>query len=472
MSKRFTLSHFEFFSRDTRLRFPFRYGIASMTEVPHQFLRVQIERGGQTQLGLASEGLPPKWFTKNPNTPFADDLVEMRRVLHHAAQLSSEIGRKPVSFFEYWQELSRQHQAWAQAENVPPLLANLGVSLCERAVLDGLCRSLGQPLHTLVRSNWLGVRLGEIYPELEGLEPAVLIPDAPLPRAHLRHTIGLADPLTPADIRDDERVDDGLPQDLQTSIPTYGLRYFKIKLSGRLEIDAERLRALFTVLRTETGDDWHATVDGNEAFPDFATFRRYWEELTVGVNLPGFNRHLLAVEQPVHRDHALGDTANRDLADWPEHPPFIIDESDGAVGDVPRALSLGYVGASHKNCKGIVKGLANAAVLAQRRRQGKPGLLTGEDLCNLGPVALTQDLAMMALLGVEHIERNGHHYYRGLSMWPQHWQDTVLASHADLYTRHPQGFAHLKIASGQIALDSVNASPFGLGPLLDPAACS
>jgi hypothetical protein len=97
------------------------------------------------------------------------------------------------------------------------------------------------------------------------------------------------------------------------------------------------------------------------------------------------------------------------------------------------------------------------------------GLLTGEDLCNLGPVALLQDLAMMALLGIGHIERNGHHYYRGLSMWPQAWQETMLAPHPDLYTRHPQGFARLQITQGQLALDSVNAAPFGLGPLLDPA---
>ena len=34
MTDRFTLSPFEFFVRRTRTRFPFRYGIASMTDVP------------------------------------------------------------------------------------------------------------------------------------------------------------------------------------------------------------------------------------------------------------------------------------------------------------------------------------------------------------------------------------------------------------------------------------------------------
>ncbi len=34
MTEPFTLSPFEFFVRHTRTRFPFRYGIASMTDVP------------------------------------------------------------------------------------------------------------------------------------------------------------------------------------------------------------------------------------------------------------------------------------------------------------------------------------------------------------------------------------------------------------------------------------------------------
>jgi hypothetical protein len=122
------------------------------------------------------------------------------------------------------------------------------------------------------------------------------------------------------------------------------------------------------------------------------------------------------VEQPVHHDLALSDDPGAALRAWPDRPRLIIDESDAAVGDL--ALALGYAGSSHKNCKGIVKGIANACLLEKRRRDGERVVLSGEDLCNLGPVALLQDLAMMALLGIEHVERNGHHYYRGLSLWP------------------------------------------------------
>jgi hypothetical protein len=96
-------------------------------------------------------------------------------------------------------------------------------------------------------------------------------------------------------------------------------------------------------------------------------------------------------------------------------------------------------------------------------------VLTAEDLCNLGPVALLQDLAIVALLGIPHVERNGHHYFRGLSMWPETWQQAALASHGDLYTDHPNGFPCLRIHNGRLNLDSLNAAPFGVQPLFDPS---
>jgi hypothetical protein len=469
MSARFTLGEFEIFTRELRTRFPFRYGIASMTDVPHLFMRVRVTVNGASSDGLTAEGLPPKWFTKNPDTLFQDDLRDMRRVIDHAARLTTEIGRKPVTFFEFWRELSRQQHAWAAGEGFPPLLANLGVSLCERAVLDGLARALGQPVHRLVRDNVFGIRLGEIHPELGAADPRDLLPCTPRIHVHVRHTIGLTDPLAPGEIPANERVDDGLPQDLESSVRAYRLRYFKIKLSGDAARDRDRLRAVTELLERETGGDWYATVDGNENFRTFSAFRDFWQGVVADPALRDFEKHLLVVEQPVHRDHALNEDAASALSSWNERPPLIIDESDGPLAALPRALESGYAGASHKNCKGIVKGLANACLLAHRRAQGRAGVLTGEDLCNLGPIALLQDLAMMALLGIEHVERNGHHYYRGLSMWPKEWQERVRIAQSDVYEDHPQGFVTLRIRDGQLALDSVNAAPFGVQPLLDPA---
>src|SRR4030095_12797863 len=157
MADSFTLSPFEFFVRRTRTRFPFRYGIASMTDVPHLFVRTTVTVAGKSSFGLSAEGLPPKWFTKNPATTFEQDLPEMLEVISHAAKLAEQIAQSPISFFDFWRELNRQQSDWANARQIAPLLANLGVALVERAALDGLCRVAGDPLHRMVAANRLGL---------------------------------------------------------------------------------------------------------------------------------------------------------------------------------------------------------------------------------------------------------------------------------------------------------------------------
>jgi hypothetical protein len=465
----FTVSPFELFVLPTRTRFPFKYGIASMTDVPHLFVRTRVTSGPDASHGLAAEGLPPKWFTKDPTTTFEQDLPVMYDVIQHAVGIAAAITSRPVGFFDFWKELDRQQSAWAGARAIPPLLANLGVSLVERAVLDGVCRIAGQPLHRMIAANRLGLRLGEIYSDLTGIQPADLLPTAPATQCFVRHTVGLADALTAADIPEDERVDDGLPQDVESSIREYGLRYFKVKLSGVDDRDRARLRDLERLLERETAGAYRLTLDGNENFGDIGVFRQFWQSAGSEPALSRLWRHVEVVEQPVHRSRSLSDDAGLALREWPDRPPLIIDESDGAFGDVPRAIGLGYAGASYKSCKGIVKGIANACVLSKRRQERLPGVLTGEDLCTLGPLALLQDLAMMAILGVDHVERNGHHYYRGLSVFPREWQERMCTAHGDAYEAHPDGFARLRIREGCLQLGSVNAAPTGVEPLFDPS---
>jgi hypothetical protein len=149
---------------------------------------------------------------------------------------------------------------------------------------------------------------------------------------------------------------------------------------------------------------------------------------------------------------------------------MIIDESDGEVSTARRALEMGYVGASHKNCKGIFKGLGNACLIEHRRRTNPGGtyLLSGEDLSNVGPVSLQQDVCAAASFGVNHIERNGHHYFRGLGMFPADVQEAILAAHPDLYRRHDQGFATVRIERGRMQIGSVLDAPFGAAARVDP----
>jgi len=57
-----------------RTRMPFRYGIATMTALPHARLFVRVAIDGREVQGVAADHLPPKWFTKDPRADFVDEI--------------------------------------------------------------------------------------------------------------------------------------------------------------------------------------------------------------------------------------------------------------------------------------------------------------------------------------------------------------------------------------------------------------
>ncbi|MES1163244.1 MAG: mandelate racemase, partial [Rhizobacter sp.] len=71
-------------------------------------------------------------------------------------------------------------------------------------------------------------------------------------------------------------------------------------------------------------------------------------------------------------------------------------------------------------------------------------------------LSLQQDLALVALLGIAHSERNGHHYGRGLHDAPATERAAYIAAHPDLYDTD----GHLRISSGVIAIESLHASGY------------
>ena len=71
-----------------RARMPFRYGIVTMTEVPHVFLQLTFELDGVVQAGVAADHLPPKWLTKDPNRATSDEIDEMLVVIRAAVALT------------------------------------------------------------------------------------------------------------------------------------------------------------------------------------------------------------------------------------------------------------------------------------------------------------------------------------------------------------------------------------------------
>jgi len=449
-------------------RMPFRYGIASLVAVPHLFVRLEADINGTREVGLAADGLPPKWFTKYPETSFSEDLDEMLAVIRQACALA-EAAPPADSVFAFWHRLHDRQEAWAAETAYPPLLWGFGVSLVERALIDAFCRSTGTPFARALRENSLGIRLGAIHSELAGFSPVELLPAEPQRSVIVRHTVGLSDPLTDEEIPAAERMDDGLPQSLVASIRFYGLTHFKILISGDAAADFRRLRQVASALEEHVPGDYAFTLDGSEQYTEVEPFRRDWEAICAEPSLHDFLGHLLFVEQPLRRDVALSPRAKSQLLAWTDRPLLIIDESDSDLSSVLEALDSGYVGASFKNCKGVFGGIANACLLAKRRRDDPGGyyVQSSEDLASVGPVSMLQDLAVLASLGIEHSQRNGHHYFAGLSMFPADVQADVLAKHATLYRRHERGYPVLDVREGRLDAGSVVAAPFGYGIELD-----
>jgi hypothetical protein len=463
-----TLQHAELFRHQLKARMPFRYGIATMTEVPHVVLRLTFDFAGRTQAGVAADHLPPKWFTKDPTRDPLEEIDEMLLVIHAAVRHAR--GISAATPFAFWRELYTAQATWAATQKLPPLLAQFGVTLVERALIDAHGRAHGHTLAEGLRENRFGIDLGGIHPVLAGTSPADWLPAAPPTEVFARHTVGLSDPLTDDEIPADERVDDGLPQSLTACIRFYGLKHFKLKINGDAPRDRDRLARMARVFAAECGGDYAYSLDGNESFHEVAAFADYVRELRATVGDDAFWSKLLFIEQPWHRDVALSPAIGELAAAWPDRPPVIIDESDAELGSLPAALALGYAGTSHKNCKGVFKGVANACLLASRRAQGLPAMMSGEDLSNVAPVAVLQDLAVQACLGITSVERNGHHYFAGAAQWPAAIQAQLLASHPDLFIKSAAGWPRLDVQAGQLQLGSVLAAPFGYAEMPDLSA--
>lgn len=455
-----TITETELYVRNLRRRMTFHFGNVRVTEGPQVFLVLSAEVDGEQEQGMSMGALAPMWFHKDPGMSLDEGIRGMLAVFEAACERAESTAPQPT-VFSLWKELFEQVEEWAEPTDHPALLWSYGVSLVEQALIDAFCRATETSFPQAVHENSLGIELSEIYEELDGREPTELLPERPSREMAVRHTVGLGDPLTNGDVGPENELNDGLPQSLSEYIERQGVNHFKIKLAATPD-DAERLGRIHDLLERSSLDEYAFSLDANEQYSSVTAFREQWETMQTNSALASFFDHLLYVEQPLPRDEAFSDATRAAFDAWPEHPPVIIDESDDHLTSLRTAFDCGYAGTSHKNCKGVIKGLTNRCLVEHRRRTTNGTyLMSGEDLTTLGPVELQEDLATMATIGMEHVERNGHHYYRGLEMYPDDVQEQVLAAHDDLYRRHANGFATLAVQDGRIRMGSVLEAPFG-----------
>jgi L-alanine-DL-glutamate epimerase-like enolase superfamily enzyme len=458
---RFSVKELDFFERDVKLRLPFRFGIVTLRQAPQAFVRATIElEDGRTASGAAAELMVPKWFDKEPSLSNEQNFAQLRASL--ALARDSYLADGSNTAFGHSIETYGPQIAIAATQGLNNLVACYGPALIDRAVLDALCRALGISFFQALERNVAGVAAPGWQADLQAFDmDEFLYSLKPAKQIAARHTVGLLDPISAADLK--APVNDGLPETLEQVIERYGHRWFKLKVAGDVKADVDRLSSIAAVLDAAK-EPYQATLDGNEQYHDADAALALWRAIKAAPLLKRLAASVVFIEQPIKRQNALAG----DVSELAEEKPVIIDESDDSLEAFPRARRLGYTGVSSKTCKGLYKSILNAARcrLWNREEGVARFFMSGEDLTVQPGLALQQDLALVSLLGITHVERNGHHYVNGMAGLPEAEQQAFLDSHPDLYEKS-HGSVRLRIRQGMISMSSLSCPGYASAALPD-----
>jgi L-alanine-DL-glutamate epimerase-like enolase superfamily enzyme len=446
------VSAVEFFERQVALRMPFRFGVVTLTAAPQAFVRARIRlEDGREGWGAGAEILAPKWFDKNLALSNEDNFDQLRLALRLARDAYLD-GAARTAFGHFAAHYREVIDAGAKRD-LNSLVACFGPAQLDRAILDALCRLQRMSFYEAVQGNLVGIAPAQLAPDLEGFDL-----DAFLARLHqaeaidARHTVGLVDAIA----GHPRKADDGLPESLEEVVAAYGHTWFKLKVGGDVDEDVRRLVEIAAVL--DASGHYRASLDGNEQYDDLEALRALLGRMAATPKLARLTGAIAFIEQPINRKHAL----DRDVSAVSRTTPVIVDESDADLEAFPRAKALGYSGVSSKMCKGLYKSILNAARCALWSSPAQRYFMTAEDLTTQAGLAVQQDLALVNLLGMTHVERNGHHYVNGMADLPVGEQDAFLAAHPDLYERS-HGTVRLRIRDGRLGVGSLGGVGFASG---------
>lgn len=409
---------------------------------------------GRTIVGCSGDRLSYGWLDKRPER---DSLTKLRSLVEllHSARNTWLDAPEFDSLFPHWLGRHREIESIGSQKGHELLSSSFASAFIERAVTDAVCRAEGLSIFEAVKKSRLGIDPGLVHAELKGVRIADWIPGRPRTRFFIRHTVGLSDPLTPADLP--ERINDGEPETLTEYADRDGLHYYKIKISGNLDRDIERLRRIWEVIPISSSTA--LTLDGNEAYTSLARFNAFVSRLEY--EAPGLFQHIRFIEQPLTRALTLDPSTKRWIDRISAQKPLIIDEADGTLTAFKQAHAIGYSGTSHKNCKGFFKSLLNLALCKKYADAGEWAFLSGEDLSNMPIVPQHQDFAALGILGLRDCERNGHHYAYGLSHLSETEKSALLKNHPDIYERRGDE-VFLRIVDGTVDCASLQSVGFGV----------
>jgi hypothetical protein len=443
MPLRLAVRDIALFERAVRFARPFRFGAVVVEAAAQVFVRAEIEIEGKGRsVGASAEMMVPKWFDKRASLSAEHTVDELRRSLAIASQLYLTSSGFDTAFGHHASRVAAQIGACAK-EDIPPLAAIFGAAEINKAVLDALLRGAGANFFDGMAANIAGID-ARMSPDLANEDITRFLSNCRRrDRVAVRHTVGLDDRIEGAG---------GVVDTNENS----GARYFKLKLGGNPDADAARLTRIGRELAT-LPFAYGVTLDANEQYADLADLRSLVDHLGKDTALAPIESRLLYIEQPMPRDITRAAPLDGIAA-----YDFIIDEADDSYNAFVAARALGYRGISSKSCKGIYKSVINATRAEKWSTPGEKFFVTGEDLTCQAGLAVQQDLALGALIGLSHAERNGHHYVDGFADTPEVEANAFLAAHPDLYARAGNQ-VRLAIHDGGLLTDTLNTPGFASG---------
>jgi Enolase C-terminal domain-like len=449
---KFSVHAIDLYERPVALRMPFRFGVVTLTAAPQAFVRARIRLAdGREAWGGGAELLAPKWFDKNVALSNEDNFDQLRRALQLAREAYVD-GESRTAFGHFAAHYAEVIAAGAR-EGLNSLVACFGPAQLDRAILDALCRAQGISVYDALQGNFVGVAPAMLVPELDGFDiDGFLARLQPAETIAARHTVGLVDRIA----GQSRWVNDGLPESLEDVIRTYGHIWFKVKVGGKVDEDVARLTEIAAVLDASR-QQYRISLDGNEQYDEPEALLGLIARMRALPKLARLVHAIAFIEQPVNRKRAL----DCDVSAVGRIAPVIIDESDAELDAFAQARRHGYAGVSSKMCKGLYKSVLNAArcTLWNSEEGTSRYFMSAEDLTTQAGLAVQQDLALVNLLGMTHVERNGHHYVNGMAGVPDAEQSGFLAAHPDLYERS-HGAVRLRIRAGQLAIGSLGCVGF------------
>jgi len=387
-------------------RTPFKFGAAVIESLQVPVVRLRVEIGGKSGIGIGSMPLGNAW--SYPGIPYEQSLAVMERL---GARIRDTVdgmtgpdnisamsdALRAVAFDE---RLRLQHEWTDLPAPIPDLCALVTFSPWDLALFDAWGKALGANTYTLLRQ--------EETPSSRHFTTAPLaevLSAEPSPRLAIYHVVGGLDPLTPDEVA--KSAGDDLPDDLQGWMARDGLTHFKIKLQGKdPEWDYQRVAAVESAVmdqasRTGRQDDHFVySLDLNEQCPSGGVLADLLERLQK--DQPQAFARIAFVEQPTSR--AFAGTPEENVSRAAKLKPVVIDEGLVDESALARAVQNGYNGVCLKTCKGLGFSVKMASIA-----RGEGFYLCVQDLTCPG-ISFSESASLAARVGVDGLEANARQF--------------------------------------------------------------